>query len=414
MSWDTPLQPDGAKVFTVSELTAGVQLLLEEAFPAVWVAGEISNFKRHTSGHLYLTLKDSQSQLRAVMWRGNALRLRFQPADGLEVLARGHISVYAARGEYQLVVDDLHPKGVGALDLAFRQLKEKLQRLGWFDPELKKPLPRFPQRIAIVTSPTGAAIRDMLRIIPRRWPAADLLVCPVPVQGDGAAEAVATAIRLLNQLAGVDVMIVGRGGGSLEDLWAFNEEIVAEAIFHSRIPVISAVGHETDFTIADFVADQRAATPSEAAELVVPDQLELRKALDAIRQRLTSRLTERAKAARQQLQALAERRVFRKPLQRVRELEQRLDEWAERAHRAMRLYLDRACQRMASQAARLESLSPLNVLKRGYSLTWIATDRTLIRSARQVQTGTRIVTRLGDGLLVSRVEETPSGDARHE
>jgi exodeoxyribonuclease VII large subunit len=254
----------------------------------------------------------------------------------------------------------------------------------------------------------------MLRNIPRRWPAADILVCPVLVQGDGAAESIAAAIRLLNQLDCVDVMIVGRGGGSLEDLWAFNEEVVAEAIFHSRSPVISAVGHQTDFTIADFVADQRAATPSEAAELVVPDQHELRKTLAAIRQRLTLRVTERTAAARQRLHALAERRVFRKPLQRVRELEQQLDEWSERAHRAMRACLDRAYRRVASETARLDSLSPLNVLKRGYSLTWIEADRTLVRSAQDVPVGTRVVTRLGQGMLVSRVEETLSGDSRHE
>src|SRR5262245_18897168 len=265
--------PEGVKVLSVSELTQEIKGILEEGFPKVWVAGEVSNLAKPSSGHLYLTLKDSQSQLRAVIWRGIALRLKFDRRDGMEVIVRGRIGVYAPRGEYQLMIEELHPKGVGAQELALRQLLEKLFRLGWFDKARKKPLPRFPRRLALVTSRSGAAVRDMLEILARRWPAAEVWVCPVRVQGEGAAQEIAAGIRLVNRLgadggAPVDVLIVGRGGGSVEDLWPFNEECVARAIYESAIPVVSAVGHEIDLTVADRVADCRALTPSEAAERV--------------------------------------------------------------------------------------------------------------------------------------------------
>jgi exodeoxyribonuclease VII large subunit len=405
---DAPPLPSGAKVLTVTELTACVRELLEEAFPTVYVTGEISNLSRPSSGHIYLTLKDAGAQLGAAIWRSTVRRIRFDLKDGLEVVARGRISVYLPRGNYQLIIDQLYPKGMGALELAFQQLKEKLFQRGWFAEERKKPLPRFPRRIGLVTSGSGAAIRDMLRIIPRRWPAAEILVCPVQVQGDGAREQIAAAIGLLNRLQAVDVMIVGRGGGSLEDLWAFNEEIVAAAIFHSMIPVISAVGHEVDYTIADFVADRRAATPSEAAELVVPDQVEVRGALAAMRQRLHGRLLQRLMHARQQLDRLAQRRVLRQPLERLREREQKLDGLAERARRAVKVSLDRRRGLLERAAARLASLSPLHVLARGYSLTRKQGDGKLLRSAAEVQQGERLVTRLCQGELVSVVEEAIS------
>jgi len=368
------------------------------------VTGEISNLSRPASGHLYLTLKDSEAQLKAVIWRSTAARLKFQLNDGLDVVVHGKLTIYAKQGSYQLVIDRVEPKGVGALELAFRQLKEKLQRLGWFAEERKKALPRFPRRIGLVTSATGAAIRDMLRIIPRRWPAADILLCPVPVQGDSAAPQIADAIRLLNQAQAVDVMIVGRGGGSLEDLWAFNEEVVAAAIFQSQIPVISAVGHEVDFTIADFVADRRAATPSEAAEIVVPDQGEIRSLVSTRLRHLTVRVHERLGAARKQLAQLAQRRVLRQPLSYIRELEQRLDQLGDRARRAIRVRLDRSRARMDRDGGQLGSLSPLNVLGRGYSLTRKAASPKLLRSAVDVSVGEQIVTRLCHGELTSRVE----------
>jgi exodeoxyribonuclease VII large subunit len=396
--------PAGVKVLSVSELTTQVRTLLEDAFQLVWVAGEVSNYRPHSSGHVYLTLKDGQSQLKAVIWRSQAAHIPFTLSDGLEVIARGHLGVYAVRGEYQLYVEELLPKGIGALELAFRQLKEKLQARGWFDPARKKPLPRFPRCVALVTSPTGAAVRDMLRIIPRRWPVADVLIVPVAVQGDDAARQIAEAIRLLNRLSCADVLIVGRGGGSLEDLWAFNEEVVAAAIVESAIPVVSAVGHEIDVTIADFVADCRAATPSEAAELVVPDQQELRQHLETHRRRLTGGLLDRLASVRRRLDELSRRRVFRQPRQRLEEWTQRLDEWQDRLRRAVRHRLDRARERVVGLAARLEALSPLSVLGRGYSLTRTA-DGTLLRSAAQVAAGDRIVTRLARGEVTSRVEQ---------
>jgi len=409
MSAIPTVTPDPAKVLSVTELTRLVQELLEEAFPSVWVCGEISNFKRHTSGHVYFTLKDAQTQLRAVMWQGAAGRLRFTPQDGLQVLARGRVTVYSARGDYQLQVQEMQPKGLGPLELAYRQLLEKLRGLGWFAPERKKRLPRFPRRIALVTSPSGAAIRDMLRIIPRRWPGAEIWVCPVQVQGDGAAQQIAAAIDLLNRLDGVDVMIVGRGGGSLEDLWPFNEELVARAIFESRIPVISAVGHEVDVTIADWVADRRAATPSEAAELVVPDRAAVEDELRGQANRLRAAVGQLLRRARQRLDELTGRRVLRRPLERIETATQRLDETADRARRAAFFYLERLEQRLGLAAGRLQSLSPLKVLERGYSVT-LTQAGAAVRSATQVQEGERITTRLHDGEVVSVVESALPGE----
>jgi len=259
-------------VWSVSELSRRLAATLDERFPAVWVEGEISNFKVYGSGHAYFTLKDEGAQLRAVLFRNRVRRIRFEPADGLHVLAFGAVEIYAQRGEYQLVVELLEPRGLGALQLAFEQLKERLGREGLFDPARKRQLPRFPRKIGIVTSPSGAALHDMLRVIGRRFGEIHVVVAPAKVQGDGAAQEIAQGVRELNALGGVDVIIVGRGGGSLEDLWAFNDEMLARTIVASKIPVISAVGHEVDYTIADFVADVRAATPSQAAELVVREK----------------------------------------------------------------------------------------------------------------------------------------------
>jgi exodeoxyribonuclease VII large subunit len=404
--------PDGVQVLSVGELTEGLRALLEEGFPSIWIAGEVSNLARPSSGHLYFSLKDAKAQLRSVIWRGIALRLRFDLADGMEVIARGRLTVYVPRGEYQFIVEEVQPKGLGALELALRQLREKLFIRGWFAPERKKPLPRFPRRVALVTSPTGAAVRDMLEILARRWSAAEVWVCPVRVQGDGASQEIAAAIRLLNRLEpSADVLIVGRGGGSAEDLWAFNEEVVAEAIHESRIPVVSGVGHELDVTIADLVADRRALTPSEAAELVVPDRDELLESLSAAEARLRESLVGRLQNARQRLRDLAERRAFRLPLERVRDQERRLDEWGGRLERAMRQRVVLAQQATASLAGRLETLSPLNVLARGYSLTRIQRDGGVVRDAAQVTPGERLVTLLHSGRLVSRVEEVLTGPA---
>jgi exodeoxyribonuclease VII large subunit len=390
---------------SVGELTRRLKLLVEGAYPEVRVTGEVSNLARPSSGHLYLKLKDGESQLNTVVYRGVALRLRFDLADGMEVVARGRLIVYVPRGEYQLQVEEIEPKGIGPLELAFRQLKERLSGLGYFDPRRKKPLPRFPRRVALVTSPTGAAVRDMLEILQRRWPAVEVWVRPVPVQGEGAAEKIAEAVRELNRLDGVDVMIVGRGGGSLEDLWPFNEEAVARAIFESRVPVVSGVGHETDLTIADLVADVRALTPSEAAERVVPSRVEVLDALAGAAGQLRVALLKRLALARQRLDDLAGRRCFRQPVQRLREEEQRLDEWRERLGRAAMRSVEQKRQALAALAARLEALSPLNVLGRGYSLTRKTDEPALLRDARRVQPGDVIETRLHQGRVLSRVEQ---------
>lgn len=402
----SPFPPEGVTVLSVGDLTRCLKGLLEDAFAdGVWVAGEVANLKRHTSGHWYLTLRDRESQLQTVIYRGVNLRLKFDLQNGLEVIARGRLSIYPPQGQYQLQVEELQPRGIGALDLAFRQLKEKLSRLGYFEPGRKRPLPRFPRRIALVTSPSGAAVRDMLETLGRRWPLAEVWVHPAQVQGDGAAESVAAALRRLATFDGIDVIIVGRGGGSLEDLWAFNEEVVARAIYDSPIPVVTGVGHETDLVIADMVADLRALTPTDAATKVTPDRREWLAGLEETERALRQRLLHKLDRARTRLDDLASRRCFRQPLERLREQERRLDDWSERLRRAVRQRLEEQRKRLEAGAARLESLSPLNVLARGYSLTRREADRVVVRRSDQVRPGDRLVTQLAAGRVVSRVEE---------
>lgn len=394
-----------AQVWTVSQLTAKIKELLEGEFASIWLAGEISNFKRHTSGHMYLTLKDDQSQISGVIWRNVASRLPFEMHDGLEVIVQGRISLYEPQGKYQIYIEQVQPKGLGALELAFRQLREKLEKEGLFAREHKKPLPRFPRCVVLVTSPTSAAVRDMLQVIGRRWRDVEIWIRPVRVQGEGAAQEIAAAIAEVNRLSGVDVMIVGRGGGSLEDLWAFNEEIVARAIFASRIPIVSAVGHEVDLTIADLVADRRALTPSEAGELVVPNEQELRELLRQAAGRMTRSLQDRLQAGRHRFDQLAARRPFRFPYDGIRQRQQRCDELSGRLNRAIWNRLRNGHDRLATLAGRTEALSPLNVLARGYSLTTRDDGRTVVRRADQIPVGDRIVTRLAAGRITSRVEQ---------
>jgi len=427
------LSPSAQRPLSVWELTSQLKDLLEAAFPTVWVAGEVSNFTRPQSGHCYLTLKDDRAQLRAVLWRGVATRVRFDLHDGLEVICRGHLDVYVQRGSYQLVIEDIVPRGMGALELALRQLREKLAREGLFDTARKRPLPAFVRRIAVVTSPTGAAIRDFLQVLGRRWRGADVLVVPVRVQGEGAAAEIAAAIETVNRLPErgditdydrlgkpsscrqpnisdvpffrPDCIVVTRGGGSMEDLWAFNEEAVVRAIAASEIPVISAVGHEIDVTLADLAADLRALTPSEAAELVAPAAEELLADLRQIERRLAGGLRSRAVEARSRLDALAGSAVFRRPFQRVFELARRLDELNVRATRAIRGRARLARQQADTVAGRLESLSPLAVLGRGYSLTQRTSDGWLIRAAADLSPGQQITTRFARGQAISRIEQ---------
>jgi exodeoxyribonuclease VII large subunit len=396
-------------VLTVSALTLLVKEVVEGSFPLVWVSGEISNFSRPQSGHCYLTLKDDESQVRAVIWRNIAATVRCDLHDGLEVICRGHLDVYAARGTYQLVIEEIQPKGLGALEQALRKLREKLEREGLFAAARKRPLPAFPRRIAFVTSPTGAAVRDFLQVLRRRWRGADVLIVPVRVQGIGAAEEIARAIAAVNRLAQpIDVLVVGRGGGSLEDLWAFNEEPVVRAIHASRIPVVSAVGHEIDVTLADLVADLRALTPSEAAERVVPAIEEVLAGLTSQHKRLAAALRGRVADARTRLDGHAVRRVLRKPFDRLHDLGRQLDQWEARSSRAVRSGLARARQQAAALAGRLESLSPLGVLARGYSLTTRMDDGRLVEDAAMLSAGEQIETRFARGRAVSRVERVVS------
>ncbi|MCA9245505.1 MAG: exodeoxyribonuclease VII large subunit [Planctomycetales bacterium] len=392
-------------ILSVAELTAQVKELLETAFPRVWVAGEISNFARPQSGHCYFTLKDDQAQMRAVMWRGAASRVRFPLEDGLEVVCRGHVDLYAPRGSYQLVVEEIHPQGMGALELALRKLRERLEAEGLFDASRKRPLPAFPRRIAFVTSPTGAAIRDFLEVLRRRFPGVEVLVVPARVQGEGAAAEIAAGIAAANRLRPApDVLVVGRGGGSLEDLWCFNEEIVIRAIAASGVPVISAVGHEIDVTLADLAADVRALTPSEAAERVVPASEDLRAVLRGYQQRLSVRLRSRLQQARAQVDGLAARRVFSQPMQRIHDEQRRLDELAARASRAIRHALRDGRRRVDHGAGKIESLSPLGVLARGYSVTQTLADARVIRDADELSVGEQMVTRFFRGRAISQVQ----------
>jgi exodeoxyribonuclease VII large subunit len=382
-SFEPTNDPSGRAFSTVSELTAQIKLVLEEGFAAVAVQAEVSNLSRPRSGHVYFSLKDESAQIRAVLWKSDAQRLVFELTDGLAVHVWGRLAVYAPRGEYQIVVQRIEPEGIGALELAFRQTVARLAAEGLFDPARKRPLPRYPRRIVIVTSPSGAAVRDLLQVLGRRWRASEILIAPSRVQGAGAAAEVIAALDLANRVAGADLVIVARGGGSLEDLWTFNEEAVVRAIAASRLPVVSAIGHEVDVTIADLVADRRALTPSEAGEICVPDAGEVRRAIDHLARRL----------AHSSQVLLTDARA-------------RLDRLADRARRAIERDLDGRRHRVAHLAASLEALSPLAVLARGYSLTFAADGAALLRSAAEVQPGDLIQTRLATGRITSRVEGT--------
>lgn len=412
-----PTIPPNVTPQTISGLTAQIKSMLEASFASVWVVGEIGTLSVAASGHAYFNLKDKTALMPAVMWRNVLQRHRYALKDGLEVIVRGKLTVYAPHGKYQLSVEELYQKGAGAQELALRQLKEKLYRLGYFAPERKKPLPTYPRRIALVASRTGAAIRDMLEIIARRWPSAEIWIASVRVQGETSPAEIAAALDRLNQFAGIDVILLGRGGGSSEDLVAFNTEIVAQAIYASQIPVISAVGHEIDVTVADLVADKRAATPSEAAELATPDRVELLDALRARRQRLHDLLLGKYQTQKQRLLSIAQRRAFLAPLDRVHDQERRLDDWDERLNRVLQFRLQKDRQRVDALAGQLESLSPLNVLARGYSLTRSLPGGQVVRSIGQIDVGQPIEILLPDGRLVAQVqtkEATASRQTRGE
>ena len=393
-------------IFTVSEINQFIKDLLDNVPPLqeILLRGELSNYKVYPSGHHYFTLKDSQCSLRCVMFKGSAMRLRFRPENGMQVIAAGRISVYPRDGAYQLYCTGLSPEGVGDLSVAFEQLKEKLRKEGLFDEEHKKPLPKYPRRIAIVTSPAGAAVHDMIRILRRRYPIAKVLLLPVRVQGTEAPAEIAGAIRYADRHRLADVIITGRGGGSLEDLWAFNDERVARAIYEAETPVISAVGHEPDVAISDFVSDRRASTPSNAAEIAVPDMEELLRTLEGAQQRLTQGVQRGIGYRTQQLDALAKKRVLTEPTAYLEDRRQDIDHLTHRLCAGMRAVTGGEGKRFGALAASLDALSPLKVLGRGYALAQ-TTDGTVLRSAGQVETGETVHLRLAEGGLVCQVKE---------
>ena len=434
-------------VHTVSEITRNIKKILENAYPAVWVEGEVSNLSCPSSGHVYFTLKDKSAELKAVLFRSQAQRVKFEMQDGLGLLCFGKISVYETRGQYQLYVEELEPKGFGALQLAFEQLKKKLAKEGLFDETHKISLPYLPARVGVVTSPTGAAIRDILNVLKRRYTNIEVIISPVRVQGEGAAEEIKEAIKLFNEFKEVDVLIVGRGGGSLEDLWPFNEEVVARAIYNSTIPIISAVGHEIDWTIADMVADERAPTPSAAAEIVIPRKEELRaKVRDAysrLRYAVDSRISQRG----ERLDALRKRLALNHPENLILQYAQRLDDVGNQLYAYVAHHLKLNAERFAASRKRLllsypgnvilryeqklneagvqlnayimyyfrlteekmksltgkfEAVSPLTVLSRGYSITM--KDGQVLRESNRVKKGDRVTTKLFKGGFVSEVK----------
>ncbi|WP_029099474.1 exodeoxyribonuclease VII large subunit [Brevibacillus thermoruber] len=441
---------DTRHVFTVSDLNRCIKQVLEreQRLQDVWVRGEVSNFTHHTSGHMYLTLKDSQSRIKVVMFASYNRFLRFLPKDGTKVIVRGSISAYERDGTYQLYAREMQPDGLGSLYLAFEQLKAKLAAEGLFAPERKRPLPPFPKRVGVVTSPTGAAIRDICTTIRRRYPQAEIVLSPAIVQGAEAPASIVAAIHIINQQPDIDVLIVGRGGGSIEELWAFNDEQVARAIAASRIPVISAVGHETDVTIADFVADVRAATPTAAAELAVPHYLEWVERVKQLDARMHRALRGRLASERKRLETLTQSYAMRRPKRRVEEAQQRLDDVQIRMRQAMKQLLTRRKERFelvaaqlkryrpteavaerrravaahrarldelvrqrvtevrmafAARIGQLDALSPLKVMQRGFSLVYA--DGRLIKSVDQFAPGDALVVRLSDGSAQARVEQ---------
>ncbi|MBR6548374.1 MAG: exodeoxyribonuclease VII large subunit [Clostridia bacterium] len=393
-------------VLSVTQLNTYARNLLEQDphLANVFVVGEISNFTNHyRSGHWYLSLKDENALIGAVMFRSAVQRMRFVPQDGMRVICRGRVTLYDRDGRYQLYIEDMQPDGMGALSLAFEQLKDKLEKIGLFDHEHKKTLPAFPETIALVTSPTGAAVQDMLNILTRRYPVAKVLMCPVQVQGETAAGQLTDMINTLSFRDDIDVIIIGRGGGSMEDLWAFNSEELAFAIYNCPIPVISAVGHETDFTISDFVADLRAPTPSAAAELAVPQLTDLLASVAYYKEQMTTRMVSRIETEERVLNRLASCRKLTTPHTIIEPYIQRLDRAEQRFSSLVREQLTERENQCCTLSARLQAYSPLGVLKRGYTLT--KKDGAVIRSAEQLTIGDRIQLILGEGSATCVVEQ---------
>lgn len=440
---------DGGEILSVKELTLAIKRYFEqnEAWRDVWVKGEISNFKHHNRGHMYFSLKDEQAKIQCVMFSRYNRWLKFQPEDGQKVLARGEVSVYERDGQYQLYVKEMQPDGIGALFQAFEELKEKLRLKGWFDAERKKPIPPFPRRIGVITSPTGAAVRDIITTIKRRFPIVEVVIIPVLVQGEEAPQSIAKGIRLAHRYD-FDVLIVGRGGGSVEELWAFNEEVVAEAIFQAEIPIISAVGHETDFTIADFVADLRAPTPTAAAELAVPVLEDLNRQVDFYQRRIGEQMNRLLSVKKKELNALRNRYAFRYPQMLLGQKEQELDQLVERLIKSKERYLSYLEQKVATLQhrlsrtspeelitrlqlenkrlrenlikgtkrylkqkeeqlkwliAKMDGASPLKIMSKGYALVYDKERKRMYKSVQEIEPGETIEVLMHDGLLDCQV-----------
>jgi exodeoxyribonuclease VII large subunit len=399
-------------VYTVGQITQSLRRVIHQSFGEVVVEGELSNTKRHSSGHWYLTLKDESAQLGAVFFRREAASLRFHPEDGMRVRATGTLDVYAPQGRYQLLVRRLEPVGQGALELAFRQLCERLRREGLFEAGRKKPLPRIPQHIALVTSPTGAAVRDMLTTLARRWPVVRVSVVPVQVQGEQAPRDIVRALQFLDRHAEVDVIVLGRGGGSLEDLWAFNEEAVARAIAALHIPIVSGVGHEVDTTIADLVADARAATPTAAAAMVVPDRQEVHTWLQGVQRRLATALRRRSEQQATRLRSLLRSYGLRRPQLLIADFRRRLDERQERLGRAVHRLFEQRRDRQQGLAAQLRTLSPRGVLERGYTYCVDATSGHVVARADATHDDQDVRLHFADGVMPARMRPASNGSPR--
>ena len=395
---------DNKKIYSVSELTRGISLLLEDSFKNVWIEGEVSNFTLHTSGHCYLSLKDSDSVIACVIFKHSAAKLKFRIENGMSLICAGRIGVYGKRGQYQLYINKAEPKGIGALQIAFTQLKEKLYKEGLFDASHKKPIPKFPQAIGIVTSPTGAAIKDILNIINRRFENMYIIIFPAKVQGDGASSEIIDGIESFNRLKNVDIIIVTRGGGSLEDLWAFNEEAVARAIYNSAIPVVSAVGHEIDYTMADFVSDLRAPTPSAAAELVVCKKSDILSDIENYKSRLKQALGNYIGIMERHLEGVMKRYAFKQPLFLIEQYQQSLDEEVKSLSQGLNFFVVKKTQALETARVRLKALSPVAILERGYSITMTMPGSKIIKDSSKAKGGMRIKTRLAKGELTSRIE----------
>ena len=388
---------------SVTALTRQVQNLIETQFESVWVVGQVSNLTYHRSGHVYFTLKDEGAQLPAVIWKTSTSKIKFKLEEGMEIVCRGRLTLFPPQGKYQMVVSELQPKGIGTLELAFQQLREKLAAEGLFDLARKKPLPDAIRRIAVITSPTGAAVKDFLQILSRRTKLIDVLIVPTAVQGEGAAKEIADAIRNVNRWNGIDCIVITRGGGSIEDLWAFNEEMLVRAVATSAIPVVSGVGHEIDVTLCDLAADIRAATPSEAAERISVEDVQRIRTLLQINHRLNDFIEQQLRIASAKLKTIIQHPIFRRPEQITEARRYRIDLYEKQLDRAVDRQVQTAVERLSKASASLEALSPLSILSRGYTLTETAEGR-LIRRASEVKSGDTIRTRFADGVIESAAQ----------